>query len=163
MNIIIKKSLLIYKGNRIKCSIGKSGTTSKKIEGDLSTPRGTYKLGKIYFRKDRISLPKCKLSTKVIKKNMGWSDDIFSKKYNQEISNRSKFKSEKLYRKDNLYNIFINIKYNSNPVVKKKGSAIFLHLCNRSYKPTKGCIAIKLKDMLKILPLITKKTKIIIK
>ena len=88
---------------------------------------------------------------------------VLSKKYNQELSNRSQSKSEKLYRKDNLYDIFINIKYNSNPIVKKKGSAIFLHLCNKNYKPTKGCIAIQEKDMLKIIPTITKKTKIIIK
>ena len=163
MNIIIKKRILIYKGNKIKCSIGKAGVVSRKMEGDLATPRGVFKLGKIYFRKDRIRLPVCKLSTKIIKKYMGWSDDVLSKKYNQELSNRSQSKSEKLYRKDNLYDIFINIKYNSNPIVKKKGSAIFLHLCNKNYKPTKGCIAIQEKDMLKIIPTITKKTKIIIK
>jgi len=163
MNIIIKKHLLIYKGNKIKCSIGKSGITNSKIEGDLSTPKGVFKLGKIYFRKDRINLQKYKKITKVIKKNMGWCDDIRSKKYNKEIDIRSKYRSEKLFRKDNLYDIFINIKYNSSPVVRKKGSAIFLHLCNKNYKPTKGCIAIQKKDMLKILPLINKRTKILIK
>jgi len=163
MNIIIKKRELIYKGNKIKCSIGKSGITDRKKEGDLATPRGIFKLGKIYFRKDRISLPKCKLPAKIIKKNMGWSDDVLSKKYNQELSNRLQHKSEKLYRQDRLYDVFINIKYNCNPIVKKKGSAIFLHLCNKNYKPTKGCVAVQKKDMLKILPLITKKTKIIIK
>jgi len=163
MNIIIKKHLLIYKGNKIKCSIGKSGITNSKIEGDLSTPKGVFKLGKIYFRKDRINLQKYKKITKVIKKNMGWCDDIRSKKYNKEIDIRSKYRSEKLFRKDNLYDIFINIKYNSSPVVRKKGSAIFLHLCNKNYRPTKGCIAIQKKDMLKILPLINKRTKILIK
>ena len=163
MNIIIKKHLLIYNGNKIKCSIGKSGITNSKIEGDLSTPKGVFKLGKIYFRKDRINLQKYKKITKVIKKNMGWCDDIRSKKYNKEIDIRSKYRSEKLFRKDNLYDIFINIKYNSSPVVRKKGSAIFLHLCNKNYRPTKGCIAIQKKDMLKILPLINKRTKILIK
>jgi len=56
--------------------------------------------------------------------------------------------------------VFINIKYNCRPTVKKKGSAIFLHLTNNNYKPTSGCVAIKKKDFLKILPLINKKTKI---
>ena len=162
MNIIIKKRELIYKGNKIKCSIGKSGITGRKKEGDLATPRGIFKLGKIYFRKDRISLPKCKLPAKIIKKNMGWSDDVLSKKYNQELSNRLQHKSEKLYRQDRLYDVFINIKYNCNPIVKKKGSAIFLHITNYKYKPTEGCVAIRKNDFLKILPHIDSKTKILI-
>ena len=110
MNIIIKKHLLIYKGNKIKCCVGKSGTTNSKIEGDMATPKGMFNLGSIYFRKDRVNLKKCKIRTKVIKKNMGWCDDVRSKKYNKEIDIRSKYRSEKLYRRDHLYDIFINIK-----------------------------------------------------
>ena len=68
--------------------------------------------------------------------------------------------AEKLYRKDNVYDILINIKYNQHPSVKERGSAIFLHLTNNNYKPTSGCIAITKKDFLKILPLIYKQTKI---
>ena len=91
---------------------------------------------------------------------MGWCNDSVSKKYNQEIYFPFKYRAEKLYRKDNIYDIFINIKYNYRPSVKKKGSAIFLHLANSNYKPTSGCIAIAKKDFLKILPLINKKTRI---
>ena len=65
-----------------------------------------------------------------------------------------------VYRKNKIYDLFINIKYNSNPTIKNKGSAIFLHLDSGKYKPTKGCIAITKKDFLKILPLINSKTKI---
>ena len=54
------------------------------------------------------------------------------------------------------------INYNTNPVKKNKGSAIFLHLANKKFSSTKGCIAIKKKDFLKILPSINKKTKIVI-
>ena len=46
------------------------------------------------------------------------------------------------------------------PIKKNKGSAIFLHLANKKFSSTKGCIAIKKKDFLKILPSINKKTKI---
>ena len=94
---------------------------------------------------------------------MGWCNDSRSKKYNQEIYFPFKYRAEKLYRKDNIYDIFINIKYNYRPSVKKKGSAIFLHLSNINYKPTSGCIAITKKDFLKILPSINKSTKISIK
>ena len=160
MNIIIKKHLLLYKGYKLKCSIGKFGTTSSKKEGDLASPKGIFKLGLLYYRKDRIKSLKCKIRKRIIKKNMGWCNDSKSKKYNQQIYFPFKYRAEMLYRKDKIYDIFINIKYNYRPSVKKKGSAIFLHLANSNYKPTSGCIAIAKKDFLKILPLINNETRI---
>ena len=160
MNIIIKKHLLLYKGYKLKCSIGKSGITHVKKEGDLATPKGVFKLGLLYYRKDRNKSLKSKLKKRVIKKNMGWCDDTKSKKYNQEIYFPFKYGAERLYRKDKIYDIFINIKYNHSPILKGKGSAIFLHLTNKKYKPTIGCVAILKKDFLKILSSINKNTKI---
>ena len=163
MNITIKKHFLLYKGYKLKCCIGKSGIKRFKKEGDLATPKGIFKLGLLYYRKDRNKSLKCKIRKRVIKKSMGWCDDSRSKKYNQEITFPFKDGAEKLYRKDKIYDIFINIKYNHSPIVKGNGSAIFLHLANIKYKPTKGCVAILKKDFLKILPLINKNTKISIK
>ena len=160
MNIKIKKHLLLYKGYKLKCTIGKSGIVKSKKEGDLGTPKGTFKLGFLYYRKDRNKTLKCKIKKRIIKKNMGWCNDVRSNKYNQQIYFPFKYRAEKLYRSDSIYDIFINIKYNYNPIVKKKGSAIFLHLADKSYKPTRGCVAILKKDLLKILPLINKNTKI---
>jgi len=153
MNIKIKKHLLYYKGYKLKCTVGKSGIIGSKKEGDLATPKGIFKLGILYYRKDR---------NKILKKNMGWCDDSKSKKYNKEINFPFKHSAEKLYRNDRIYDLFINIKYNFRPVVKKKGSAIFLHLIDGKYKSTKGCIALSKNDFLKILPLIKRDTKIII-
>tara|TARA_Y100000590_G_scaffold445696_1_gene578191 strand:- start:2035 stop:2526 length:492 start_codon:yes stop_codon:yes gene_type:complete len=160
MNIIIKKNLLLYKGYKLNCCIGKSGIKNSKKEGDLATPKGTFKLGTLYYRKDRNKTIKSKLKKRIIKKNMGWCDDIKSQKYNKEVNFPFKYGAEKLYRSDRIYDIFINIKYNQTPVIKGKGSAIFLHLANKKYKATKGCIGILKKDFLKILPLIKKNTKI---
>ena len=160
MDIIINKGFLKYKGHKFRCSIGKSGFSRSKKEGDFATPIGVFKLGVLYFRKDRIKSVKFKLKKKIIKKNMGWCDDIRSKKYNQEINFPFRYKAEKLFKKNRSYDIFINIKYNQRPIQKGKGSAIFLHLTDKKYKPTQGCIAILKKDLLKILPDIDKKTKI---
>ena len=160
MNIKIKKHFLVYKGYKLKCCIGKSGISSMKKEGDLSTPKGIFKLGSLYYRKDRINTPKCKIKKRILLKKMGWCNDSKSKNYNKEIKFPFKYKAERLYRKDGIYDLFINIKYNFRPVIKKKGSAIFLHLSDDRYKPTEGCVAITKKDFLKILPLITKDTKI---
>jgi len=162
MNIKIKKHLLLYKGYKLKCSVGKSGTTSSKREGDLATPKGKFNLGYLYYREDRIRQPKCKLKKKIIKKNMGWCDDSSCNKYNKEIKFPFKYRAEKLFRQDQIYDLLINIKYNFSPTRKRKGSAIFLHINNNKYKPTKGCIAISKKNFLQILPLINKSTKIII-
>ena len=163
MNIIIKKHFLLYKGYKLKCSIGKSGLTNSKKEGDFATPKGLFKLGPLYYRKDKVGSLKSKIKKKIIKKNMGWCNDIKSIKYNKEISFPFKYKAEKLYRKDNIYDIFINIKYNHSPIVKGKGSAIFLHLSSKKNKPTSGCVAIQKKDFLKILSSIDYNTKILIR
>jgi len=163
MNIIIKKHLLLYKNYKLKCSIGKSGIRKFKKEGDLATPKGLFKLGMLYYRKDRNKRLESKLKKRIIKKKMGWCDDSRSKKYNREICFPFKYKAEKLYRKDKIYDIFINIKYNYSPAIKGKGSAIFLHIANKKYKATRGCIGIQKKDFLKLLPLINKNTKILIK
>ena len=160
MNIILKNRFLLYRGYKLKCSIGKSGLTINKKEGDLSTPKGLFRLGLLYYRKDRIKSLKCKLRKKIIKKNMGWCDDIKSKKYNKEISFPFKYSAEKIFRKNRAYDAFINIKYNHSPTVKGKGSAIFLHLCNKKYKATRGCIAIQKKDFIKLAKSINRETKI---
>ena len=161
MNIKVKKNrFLIFRNYKLKCSIGKSGIKTFKKEGDFATPKGIFDLGTLYYRKDRIKKLQSKIKRKVIKKNMGWCDDSKSGYYNREIKFPFKYGAEKLYRKDKIYDLFIVIKYNSAPVIKKRGSAIFLHLADRKYESTSGCIAISKKDFIKILPLIDKNTKI---
>ena len=160
MNIIIKKHFLLYKGYKLKCSIGKSGSTLFKKEGDFSTPKGLFKLGILYYRKDRLKFIKSNIRKRIIKKNMGWCDDVnYSKKYNKLIKIEKNIKYEKLYRKDFKYDLLIPIKYNFKNSVIGKGSCIFIHL-TKNYQPTAGCIALKKKDFLILLKLINKKTKI---
>ena len=146
---------------KFKCCIGKNGSKKNKIEGDKYTPKGTFKLGTLYYRKDRVNKPTTNLKIKNIKKNMGWCNDIKSKFYNKEIKINKKIKHEKLYRYDHKYNYFILIKYNYKKTIKDKGSAIFIHL-TKNYKKTAGCIALSKKDFLILAKLINKHTKILI-
>mgnify|MGYP006106112923 FL=1 len=143
----------------LKCSIGKNGIKSKKKEGDKCTPKGVFSLGKLYYRADRVRKPTTKISTKIIKKNMGWCDDVTSKFYNKEMKINKNIKHEKLYRNDHVYDYLIVINYNTKKIKPGKGSAIFLHL-TKNYKKTLGCVAVKKKDFLIILKLITKNTRI---
>ena len=157
--IIIEKDTLLYDEFKFKCSIGKNGKTTKKIEGDNKTPKGLYTLGPLYYRKDRLPKLSTKLKKIEIMKNFGWCDDVKSKFYNKPIKTNINVRHEKLYRNDKKYDLLIPIEYNSKRPKKNRGSAIFLHL-TRNYKKTQGCVAIKEKDMSILLKLINKKTKI---
>ena len=160
MRIIIKnKETHLYDDFIFKCSIGKKGTTSDKIEGDKKTPKGIFSLGPLFYRKDRIANPITKLERKEIKKSMGWCDDIKSKNYNKLIKIDNKIKHEKLFQQKKNYDLIIPIKYNTSKPKKNKGSAIFIHL-TQDYKKTLGCIALKKKDFLILIKLINKKSKI---
>jgi len=143
-----------------RCCVGKNGITKIKKEGDLKTPKGTFEIENLYYRKDRIDKPKTKLKCIDIKQNMGWCDDVNSKKfYNKLININLKLQHEKLFRKDHKYDLIIPIKYNFKKTILGKGSCIFFHLTN-DYKPTAGCIALNKKDFIIMLKLIDKKTKI---
>jgi len=159
---IHNSSYLEFNSKKYKCAIGKNGIRTFKKEGDSSTPAGTYRIIKIYYRKDRINNLKTKIKKIAIKKNMGWCDDSKSKKYNKLVLLPCSYTNEKLYRKDNLYDIVCVLNYNTNIVKKNKGSAIFIHIAKKKYSPTKGCVALNKKDLINILGKISSKTKIII-
>ena len=96
MLILIKnKDTLLYDEFKFKCCVGGKGTSYKKKEGDKKTPKGTYKLGPIYYRNDRIFKFKTKLLKIKIKKNMGWSNDVNSKTYNKQIKIDKNIRHEK--------------------------------------------------------------------
>ena len=150
--IIVKKSgYLKYKNFKFRCALGKGGIKQKEREGDFITPKGKFKLIKIYYRSDRIKKINSTLKKIKIKKNMGWCDDPKSRKYNKLIRLPSKFSHEKLFREDHLYDLIIVINYNMNPIIKNKGSAIFIHLATRNYSPTSGCIGLKKKNMIELI------------
>lgn len=151
MHISINKKYLTFNNYKAKCAIGKRGIGKKKTEGDLITPSGKYKIKYILYRKDKVKKIKTKLKKKIIKKNMGWCDDPRSENYNQLIRLPSKYSHEKLHRKDNIYDIILVLNYNMRPVIKGKGSAIFIHVAKRNFKKTEGCVAIKKEDLIKII------------
>jgi L,D-peptidoglycan transpeptidase YkuD (ErfK/YbiS/YcfS/YnhG family) len=160
MIIINKSSYLKYKNFRFRCALGKAGIGKKKKEGDNITPKGLYKIVKIYYRKDRIKKVSSKFKLIKITKNIGWCDDPNSEKYNQIINLPTKYSYEKLYRKDNVYDLILVLNYNMDPVIKKKGSAIFIHVAKKNYQSTQGCIALKKNNLMKLISKINKNIKI---
>jgi len=161
MTILIKnKHTLLIDDFKFRCSIGKKGSTKNKKEGDKKTPKGTYEIEHLYYRKDRKQKPSTLLNCIEIKENMGWCHDTrFPKKYNKLFKIQKKIKHEKLKRKDYKYDFLIPIKYNFKRPIAGHGSCIFIHL-TKDYKPTAGCIALNEKDFLIIAKLVKKNSKI---
>ena len=163
MHIYVHKNKITYTNYKAKCAIGKRGISKNKVEGDLKTPKGSFNLEYILYRKDRIGQIKTSLKKKIIRRNMVWCDDPLSKYYNQLVKLPFKYSAERLFRKDNIYDVIIVVNFNRKIIKKNKGSAIFIHLAKKNYKPTKGCVAISKPFMLNLVSMISKTTKIIIK
>ena len=159
MHILINKNYLTYNKLKVKCAIGKKGIGIKKKEGDLITPTGQFKIKYILYRKERVKIL-TKLKKIIIKKNMGWCDDPKSSDYNKLVKLPFAYRHEKLFRKDNIYDIILVLNYNMSPVKKNKGSAIFIHVAKNNFKKTEGCVAIKKINLIKLLNIIRPNTKV---
>ena len=160
MHIIIKNKKLFFNHYKIKCVVGKRGISKKKIEGDFKTPKGSFKILNIFYRKDRVFNLKTNIPKSPIYKNMGWCDDPDSAKYNKLIKFPFSYRAEKLYRSDNIYDIILILNYNIKPTIKNKGSAIFIHVAKKKFSSTKGCVAVAKKELKILIKSITNKTKV---
>lgn len=147
---------------RYPCVIGRNGLTNRKYEGDGCTPRGVYQLCRGYVRSDRILRVPCEIPSQAIREGDIWCDDVGHPSYNRRLPQPILASHEKLWRQDRMYDIFFVIGYNAVPRVVGRGSAIFLHLCNVAETPTEGCIAMRPSDMKKLLPRLSRNTRIII-
>ena len=150
MITVFKDGKLHYNNKIYKCSLGKNGIRKEKIEGDGCTPEGEFSLGPLYYRSDRIKKFKSCFKLIPIQKNMFWSDYPYSIHYNKLLSFQDS-SCESLYKINNTYDLILVINYNIKPIIKHKGSAIFLHLAKKKFPPTSGCIALNKDCFIEIL------------
>ncbi|WP_395048661.1 L,D-transpeptidase [Flavobacterium sp.] len=138
-----KNNKWVVKQNPIEAGIGKNGFAlpNEKKEGDGKSPTGIFKLGKLFsYEKQANTLLENQQTTKEDK----WIDDVNSPDYNKHINGFTDAKSfENLLLNTDVYKYCTVIEYNTNPVVKGKGSAIFFHLALKPESFTSGCVAIK--------------------
>ncbi len=92
----------------------------------------------------------------------GWCDDRADFRYNQRIKMPFLAHHEDLWREDEIYDVLIPIGYNDDPIVRGRGSAIFLHIARDGCPPTDGCVALLREDLSKLLshPQFTKDVRI---
>ncbi len=151
--IVTPARKLTFRGRVMPCAIGKNGIIDGKAkrEGDGKSPAGSWPVREVFYRKDRITLPKLSVTHREITKQDGWCDDPLSDDYNRHVKLPFDFSHEEMWREDPLYDIVIVLGHNDQPVVKDLGSAIFFHLAHDDYRGTEGCIAVSCSDMLRIL------------
>ena len=155
-------SYLLLDKKKVNCIIGAKGIGIKTREGDFITPKGIFSLEKVFFRADRVKKPKTAFKTIAIQRFYFWCCDPRATNYNKLLVKKMNYRCEQLYRSDSLYDIVLQTSFNSNPVKKHKGSAIFIHCSEKDKNLTEGCIALKKKELLNLLSKINRSTKIII-
>jgi L,D-peptidoglycan transpeptidase YkuD (ErfK/YbiS/YcfS/YnhG family) len=134
--------------------LGAGGVREDKVEGDGATPAGDYPLRRLYFRNDRLVLPKVALPARPIAEHDGWCDDPRSPAYNRLVRVPNEWSHEKMWREDGLYDLVVVVGYNDDPPEGEWGSAIFLHVARDDYSPTRGCVAFARNDLLELVTLL---------
>ena len=143
-----------FGGRRWRCALGAGGVREDKVEGDAATPAGEYPLRHIYFRNDRLVLPKVRLPARPIGEHDGWCDDPRSPAYNRLVRIPNEWSHEQMWREDGLYDVLVVVGYNDDPPEGEWGSAIFLHIAREDMSPTQGCVAFARDDLLELVPLL---------
>ncbi|MEI6557415.1 MAG: L,D-transpeptidase family protein [Rhodospirillaceae bacterium] len=140
---------LSWPGGRVRCALGRSGIRADKREGDGATPAGRYPLRRLLFRPDRLPGPPVTgLPASPIGRDDGWCDDAADPRYNRPLPLPSAAGHERLWRDDGLYDVVVVLGHNDTPPVPGLGSAIFLHVAAPDGRPTEGCVALPLADLL---------------
>jgi L,D-peptidoglycan transpeptidase YkuD (ErfK/YbiS/YcfS/YnhG family) len=132
---------------RFACSIGRSGTSHLKREGDGASPRGNWQLRRLFYRADRLPPPRSGLRPLPLRADQGWCETVGDRNYNRLVKIPYATAHETMQRPDNLYDIVIETSHNERPRVQGHGSAVFFHLRRPDGGPTAGCIAVSLRDM----------------
>ncbi|HZT26227.1 MAG TPA: L,D-transpeptidase family protein [Pseudolabrys sp.] len=143
-------------------ALGRGGIKANKREGDGGTPRGTFRLRRLWWRSERHPRPPTLLPARRIGRDDAWCEDPADRRYNRPIRRTHMSKGDRLARTDNLYDYIIEIDHNTRPRVKGRGSAVFIHAARAGFAPTAGCIAIELKTLRRVLSRLGPKTTIVV-
>jgi len=152
---------------RVRCALGRSGTTRTKREGDGGTPVGSFRFLQLFFRPDKGPRPRALLPARAIGPDDGWCDAPADRAYNTLVKRPYPSSHEEMWRGDDMYDLVVDIDYNrgggTKPGIRKgKGSAIFMHVARPGFTPTAGCVALRKDDLRRLLPHLGPRTRIVI-
>jgi L,D-peptidoglycan transpeptidase YkuD (ErfK/YbiS/YcfS/YnhG family) len=146
----------------VPVALGRGGIRANKREGDGGTPRGTFRLRRLWWRADRMARPMTHLPVRCIRGDDGWCEDPRDRHYNQPIRLKPDHPGDRLKRADHLYDFIIELHHNTRPRIAGRGSAVFIHLARPGFAPTAGCVALKADALRRLIARIGPRTRITI-
>jgi len=146
----------------VPVALGRGGIRANKREGDGGTPRGTFRLRRLWWRADRMTRPMTHLPVRRIRGDDGWCEDPRDRHYNQPIRLKPDHTGDRLKRADHLYDLVIELDHNTRPRIAGRGSAVFVHMARPGFAPTAGCVALKADALRRLVARIGPRTQIVI-
>jgi L,D-peptidoglycan transpeptidase YkuD (ErfK/YbiS/YcfS/YnhG family) len=140
--------------------LGRGGIRANKFEGDGATPRGRFRLVRLWWRADRHPHPSTLLPARRIHPTLAWCEDTTDRRYNRSFQRSAGDSGDRLWRDDHLYDFIIEIDHNTRPRIAGRGSAVFVHLARPNRSPTAGCVALAPKDLQRLLAVLGPQTRI---
>jgi L,D-peptidoglycan transpeptidase YkuD (ErfK/YbiS/YcfS/YnhG family) len=156
------KGVLIAGPWQLPVALGRSGIKANKREGDGATPRGRFRLVRLWWRPDRAPRPRTLLPVRRIGPDDGWCEDPADRHYNRPIPLMAGQSGDRLRREDRLYDLIIEIDHNTRPRISGRGSAVFIHVARPGFAPTAGCVALRAAILQRLLERLGPKTSILI-
>jgi L,D-peptidoglycan transpeptidase YkuD (ErfK/YbiS/YcfS/YnhG family) len=126
-------------------ALGRAGIKANKREGDGATPRGRFRLVRLWWRADRATAPRTGLPIRRISPHDAWCEDPADRRYNRPVPARKG--ADRLWRDDHLYDFIIELDHNTRPRIAGRGSAVFIHVSRENSGPTAGCVALEAKQL----------------
>src|SRR5260221_4945576 len=102
---------------RFTVALGRAGIKADKREGDGATPRGRFRLLRLWWRADRLSRPSTLLPLRRIHREDAWCEDPTDRRYNRPVRRGEARSGDRLWRADHLYDLIIELDHNSRPRV----------------------------------------------
>jgi L,D-peptidoglycan transpeptidase YkuD (ErfK/YbiS/YcfS/YnhG family) len=143
-------------------ALGRGGIKANKREGDGGTPRGSFRLRRLWWRADRTVRPRTGLPVRRIRTDDGWCEDPRDRHYNQPVRVPAGHPGDRLWRTDHLYDFIVELDHNTRPRVAGRGSAVFVHVARPGYGPTAGCVALTVPALRQLIQRAGRRTRIII-
>ncbi|HEX3859105.1 MAG TPA: L,D-transpeptidase family protein [Pseudolabrys sp.] len=153
---------LIAGAQALPVALGRAGIKANKREGDGATPRGAFRLKRLWWRADRHARPRTRLPVQRIGAQDGWCEDPSDRHYNQRIVVPKDSKADRLARKDGLYDFIIELDHNTRPRIAGRGSAVFIHVARPGFAPTAGCVALTMPSLRRLLARLGPDTTIVV-
>jgi L,D-peptidoglycan transpeptidase YkuD (ErfK/YbiS/YcfS/YnhG family) len=150
------RGILRAYGAAFPVALGRAGIAANKREGDGATPRGRFRLRRLWWRGDRLPRPRTALPVRRIEHNDAWCEDASDRRYNRPLRLASGAPGDRLWRDDHLYDLVIELDHNTRPRIAGRGSAVFVHLAREGFLPTAGCVALRGGDLARLLPRLRK-------